>query len=124
VLINGTDLTKLWSKAGQSPYVGPVLSDFIGPGLAWWALGDGDATSGYRDGSFEERCVPDGYVPVLFCTCGNFCDGGAVARIVVEQERVMWADFKTLDGRKVAGLGPFTFRRKQYEYALSHPSLT
>lgn len=56
-------LSKLWRKSGQSPYVGPVLSDFIGSGLAWWALGDGDTTSGYRDDSFEERCVPEGYVP-------------------------------------------------------------
>jgi len=124
VVINGTDLIKLWAKAGQSPYVGPVLADFVGPGLAWWGLGDGDTTSGYRDDSFEERCVPDGYVPVLFCSCGNFCDGGAVARIVVEHERVIWTDFKTLDGKTVERLGPFTFRRKQYEYALSHPNLT
>jgi hypothetical protein len=124
VLINGMDLVKLWSKAGQRTYVAPVLSDFIGPGLRWWALGQGDTTSGYRDDSFEARFVPEGYVPVLFCTCGNFGDGGVVARVVVENERVTWTDFKTLDGEKAERLGPFTFRRKQYEYALSHPSLT
>jgi hypothetical protein len=124
VLINGTDLLNLWRKAGQDPRVGPVLSDFIGPGLAWWALGDGDTTSGYRDESFEERCVPEGYVPVLFCSCGNFCDGGAIARIVVEHERVAWTDFQTVSQKRVEALGPFTFRRKQYEYALSHPTLT
>jgi hypothetical protein len=123
VLINGADLIRLWGKARQSPYVGPVLADFIGPGLAWWASDDGDKTTGYRDDSFEERCVPQGYVPVLFCSCGNFCGGGAIARIVVEHERVMWMDFQTVGREKVHALGPFAFRRKEYEYALTHPTL-
>lgn len=101
VVINGTDLIKLWSKAGQEPYVGAVLSDFVGPGLAWWALGDGGTTSGYRGDSVERDCVPEGYVPVLFCSCGNFCDGGAIARIVVERERVVWTDFQTVGQEKV-----------------------
>lgn len=124
VLINGMDLLKLWRKAAQTSRVGPVLRELIGPGLAWWSLGDGNTTSSYRDDSDEGRCVPQGYVPVLFCSCGNFCDGGVIARIVVEDERVTWTDFQPVSQKKVDALGPFGFRRKQYEYALSHPTLT
>ena len=39
VLINGTDLVKLWRKARQRPYVGPVLSDFIGSGACVVGIG-------------------------------------------------------------------------------------
>ena len=121
VLINGMDLIKLWGKAGQDPYVGPVPRDFLGPRFAWWSLGEGDTTSGYRGDIVDAKYVPQGYVPALFCSCGVFPDGGAIARIVVEGERVFWTDFETLQRTKAESLGPFTFRREQYEYALSHP---
>jgi hypothetical protein len=120
VLINGTDLIKLWGKAGQEPYVGPVPRDFLGPGFAWWSSGRGGTLSGYRGHSVDAKYVPEGYVPVLFCSCGVFPDGGAIARIVVEGERVVWTDFETVQRTKAEGLGPFTFRQDQYEYSLSH----
>lgn len=121
VLVNGVDLIKLWAKAGQEPYVGPVPRDFLGPGLAWWSLREGRTPSGYRGDSMDAPSVPEGYAPVLFCSCGVFPDGGAIARIVADGDRVFWRDFETVERTKADGLGPFTFGRAQYEHALSHP---
>lgn len=120
VVINGTDLVRLWRRATGDSCVEPVLSEFIGPGLAWWSLGEGNATSGYRSNSPDSVSVPEGYVPLLNCSCGNW-DNGAVARIVVDDERVIWTDFENLYRERVESLGPFTFRRKQYEYAVRNP---
>ncbi len=120
VMINGTDLAKLWRRTGR--YVGPVYADLVGPGLRWWSCGDEEVVRVADDACFEARFVPRGYVPVLVCSCGNFGDGGAIARIVFDYDVVTWSDFETVERTKVDTVGPFRFGRGQYEHALAHPS--
>jgi hypothetical protein len=111
VRINGTELTDLWVAARQQP-TDPLPVAEVGTGLAAWS------EHGELPPRHEGDAVPDGSVPVLTCTCGQFGCGGASARITFERATVAWGDFRTATYQKPVALGPFRFKRHHYEEAL------
>jgi hypothetical protein len=110
VVINGTPLTELWRAAGQRK-AAPIWTGEVGEGLEWWGPG-----SRHPEGHLSDW-VPDGFAPVLTCTCGEFGCGGAIARVQFERRVVRWTDFKTANYEKPVALGPFVFSRTAYERA-------
>ncbi len=62
--------------------------------------------------------MPDGYVPVLTCTCGEFGCGGASAHITFDLGTVTWGDTRTATYEQPVDLGPFRLKRQAYEAAL------
>jgi hypothetical protein len=72
-----------------------------------------------------------GRVPVLGCPCTDVGCWPLLVRIEVLEDRVVWRDFanpwrgprwrKLEEQWRYDGLGPFTFRRAQYENALERP---
>lgn len=110
VVINGTPLTELWRAAGQRK-AAPIWTGEVGEGLEWWGPG-----SRHPEGHLSDW-VPDGFAPVLTCTCGEFGCGAAIARIHFERRVVTWTDFETANNAKHVALGPFIFSRGAYERA-------
>ena len=111
VTINGIELSDLWVGAKQHP-TDPLPAAEVGPGLAAWThYGD-------LPPRFEAHAVPDGFVPVLTCTCGEFGCGGASARITFASGTVTWDDFRTATYEQPVDLGPFLFKQQEYEAAL------
>lgn len=110
VVINGTPLTELWRKAGQRE-AAPIWTGEVGEALEWWG-----PENGHPEGYVSEW-VPDGFAPVLTCTCGDFGCGGGLVRIQFERRVVRWLDFKTANYEKPVRLGPFVFSRTAYEGA-------
>jgi hypothetical protein len=123
VVINGTPLTELWRAAGQRS-AAPISTAEVGEALEWWGPGNSHP-DGYVAGG-----VPDGFAPVLTCTCGEFGCGGAIVRIQFEtwdlrgavgeppkRRVVRWTDFKTANYEEPVPLGPFVFSRTAYERA-------
>jgi hypothetical protein len=111
VTINGIDLTDLWVAAKEQP-VDPLPTDEVGLGLVGWS------EYGELPPRADAHAVPDGSVPVLTCTCGEFGCGGASARITFERSTVIWGDFRTATHERPVKLGPFRFKRRDYEVAL------
>ena len=110
VNINGVPLRRLWRAAGQR-YAAPIWTGEVGE-----ALERGVPENSYPDGYFSE-CMPDGFAPVLTCTCGEFGCGGAIVRIQFERRVVRWTDFKTANYEEPVPLRPFVFSRTAYEGA-------
>ncbi len=110
VLINGTEMTRLWRQV-QHRDAEPIWLDWVGPSLERWGP--------YPTAPSDDitKWVPEGYVPILTCSCGDFGCGGACVRVSIERRIVRWSDFTTANGAKPVSLGPFTFDRKQYEDA-------
>ena len=111
VTINGTKLTDLWVAAKQQP-TDPLPTAEVGTGLAAWS------EYGELPPRIDAHAVPDGSVPVVTCTCGEFGCGGGSARITFERSTVIWGDFRTATHEKTVSLGPFRFRRRDYDAAL------
>jgi hypothetical protein len=78
VTINGVELSDLWVGAKQHP-IDPIPAAEVGTGLAAWGQ------YGELPPRIEAHAVPDGSVPVLTCTCGEFGCGGASARITFDR---------------------------------------
>jgi hypothetical protein len=110
VVVKGADLAKLQGQAVASARSTQTWSARgSGGGRAGEAVRVDDAVC------FEARFVPKVYVSVLPCSCGNFGDGGAIARIIVfDHDVVTWSDFETVERRKVEAVGPFRLGRRQY----------
>ena len=109
VVINGVELSRRWQQA-TTRSVSPMLVAELGQELAPWGPYPPQPTP-------EVEEVPDGFAPVLTCSCGTFGCGGAYARIIFRPNTVAWHDFHSVTGDRSVPLGYFTFNRTQYEQA-------
>jgi len=108
VLVNGTELVKLWRSAGKRE-AAPLWTSVLGPSLEWWGPG-----GKHPEGDLGDW-VPAGFAPVLTCTCGEFGCGGALVRVSFKRRFVVWSDFMTANYEKPVPLGPFRFALRAYE---------
>ena len=110
VLVNATELVKLWHSATNRD-AAPLWTSALGPSLEWWGP-DGK----HPEGDLADW-VPAGFAPVLTCTCGEFGCGGALVRVSFERRFVVWSDFRTANYEQPIRLGPFRFALRAYEAA-------
>jgi hypothetical protein len=134
VSVNGRDLIeaihtyerRLAVDAGYKPplpYAALPADRVLPPSLQWLGRPSEDLTHG-------------DWIVVFTCGCGDWSCGGLLARIDVGDDLVVWSDFQTpyivdriteQSGMPTEGdvsrdgLGPFRFKRSQYEAALRHP---
>ena len=66
----------------------------------------------------NDEFVEDDRVAVTTCTCGIFGCGGTSAHIEFERSTVTWSDLSEANHGTRRPIGPFTFRRSEYERAL------
>ncbi len=108
VLVNGTELARLWRSAAQRE-AAPLWTSILGPSLEWWGPG-----GKHPEGELADW-VPTGFAPALTCTCGEFGCGGALVKVSFERRLVVWSDFRTANYEEPVPLGPFRFALRTYE---------
>lgn len=87
---------------------GPGLSPDVvrPPSRHWWGVPHPALSTGGRAVIYD-------------CECGHWPCGGILARISVGEREVVWSDFGGPSGGSVYPIGPFRFRRQDYDDALA-----
>ena len=112
VLINGVELTQLWDQATGAGDAGEMLA------LMAVDAGEDFGIWGPHPPSLNRVFeVPDGFVPVVTCSCGTFGCGGGYGRVTFRADTVVWHDFRRATYDHPVPVGYFTFDREQYEEA-------
>jgi hypothetical protein len=109
VFIDDERLDLLWAAKVDDAVLPLSVGEVLTPGHRMW-LGEPP---------IDSFLVEEGRVAVLTCSCGNFGCGGAVAQIEFTRGVVRWRDFHSANLGPPADVGPFEFRRGQYQAAFA-----
>jgi hypothetical protein len=87
--------------------------------IAFLALEDVGRPSRHWLGAPDPALTERGRAAVLTCTCGCYGCGGAAAYVTIDDETVIWSDFREANSDTVIPIGPFRFDRRAYEAAIA-----
>jgi hypothetical protein len=69
--------------------------------------------------STNRRSTYQGRTGVLTCACMDFGCGGIAVQVTVTPESVIWSDISHPFAKKALPVGPFRFKRRDYEEAVA-----
>jgi len=99
---------------------GTDLREFLPPGVgkAFMPVNMVAVEDHWMGRSTDRWSTYAGRAGVLTCGCMDFGCGGIAARITVMVDRVIWSEMSQPFGKEALPVGPFRFKRRDYEEAV------